>query len=252
MTFDRFRRMLLPMAAMLLSVPAVACAAVLQPVEAPAQATPAAEPPFRIAFLVVDGVYGTELTAPYDVLEHAARLVDRPVEVFTVSPDGGEVVTAEGLRLLPAHSFGDAPPADVLVVPSAEHSRDTDLDDQELVAWVAETGARAEHVLSLCWGAFVLARAGLLDGHAATTFPADYPRFAEAFPEVDLRVNVSFVHDRDAITSQGGTRSYEAAMYLVDHLFGRDVARRVGEGLLISWPPHHTQFVTTPESAGSR
>jgi transcriptional regulator GlxA family with amidase domain len=114
---------------------------------------------------------------------------------------------------------------------------------------VAETGARAEHVVSLCWGAFVLARAGLLDGHAATTFPADYARFAEAFPEVEVRVNVSFVHDGRAITSQGGVRSYEAALYLVDQLFGADVAGRVAQGLLIRWPAHHLDFVTTSATA---
>jgi transcriptional regulator GlxA family with amidase domain len=61
-------------------------------------------------------------------------------------------------------------------------------------------------------------------------------------------VNVSFVHDRRAITSQGGIRSYDAAIYLVDHLFGTEVARQVGEGLLVPWPPQHASFVTTPAS----
>lgn len=243
------RRLRLPATTFVLALPALACAAAGLPAAATPPETPAEEP-LRIAVLVVDGVYGTELTAPYDVLEHAAALVEREVRVFTVSPDGGEIVTAEGLRLLPHHGFADAPPADVLVVPSAEGSRDGDLADQALIAWVSETGARARQILSLCWGAFVLAEAGLLDGHAATTFPADYARFAEAFPQVDVRVNVSFVHDRAAITSQGGARSYEAALYLAERLFGTDVARRVGEGLLVSWPPHHASFLTTTDSAG--
>lgn len=239
------RRLRLPLAGLVLALPALACAAAALP---PAEAPAPGEPPLRVAFLVVDGVYGTELVAPYDVLEHAGRLAGSAVEIYTVSPDGGEVVTAEGLRIVPRHGFADAPPADVLVVPSAEGSRDADLADEAMIAWVAETGARSRHVLSLCWGAFVLARAGLLDGHAATTFPADYARFAETFPAVDVRVNVSFVHDREAITSQGGARSYEAALYLAERLFGIEVARRVGEGLLISWPPHHASFLTTTDS----
>ena len=249
MTTDLRHRPSLQAKTLLLVLPALACAAGALPPAPGTASDTAAEPPLRIAFLVVDGVYDTELMAPYDVLEHAAGMVQREVELYTVSPDGGEIVTAEGLRLVPHHGFADAPPADILVVPSAEGSRDGDLTDEATLAWVAETGARAEHVVSLCWGAFVLARAGLLDGHAATTFPADYARFAETFPAVDVRVNVSFVHDRRAITSQGGVRSYDAAMYLVDRLFGVDVARRVAQGLLIRWPSHHVDFVTTPATA---
>ncbi len=213
-----------------------ACAANAVDVVPPEQ--DAGEEPWTIAFLVVDGVYNTELVAPLDVLEHARHYDSaRAVEVLTVSPDGGPVTTAEGLRLQPDRSFESAGPIDVLVVPSARGSRDSDLENRELVEWVATAGGEARYVLSLCWGAFVLAEAGLLEGHALTTFPADYARFAERFPELDLRFNVSFVHDGARITSEGGVKSYDAAMYLADLLFGEDVAKAVGRGLLIPWPP---------------
>ncbi len=206
-------------------------------VEAPSQGGAAGR--WTAGFLIVDGVYNTELAAPYDVLEHARHHLPEGVEleVFTVSPDGAPIRTAEGLEIRPHHGFSTAPPIDILVVPSAEHSRDSDLENRELVDWVRTTGERARYVMSLCWGAFVLAEAGLLDGYASTTFPADYARFAEAFPGVDLRFNVSFVHDRGRLTSQGGVRSYDVAMYLVDLLYGEAVAARVGRGLLIDWPP---------------
>ena len=193
----------------------------------------------RAGFLVIDGVYNTELTAPYDVLEHT--LYHAPgtlgIEVFTVSPDGSAVTTAEGLRIQPDFSFEGAPPIDILVVPSAEGSRDRDLERKELIQWVAQAGDNAGAVLSLCWGAFVLAQAGLLDNEACTTFPSDYDTFSDRFPGLDLRVNVSFVHSGKAITSQGGARSFDAAMYLVDRLYGEQVAAGVGGGLLIPWPP---------------
>jgi transcriptional regulator GlxA family with amidase domain len=206
---------------------------------APAPAAEASQPSaLRAGFLIVDGVYNTELMAPYDVFEHTRHHApDGGIEVFTVSPDGEQIVSAEGLRIVPDFSFADAPPIDILVVPSAEGSRDADLENTALVEWVRDRGSRARYVVSLCWGAFVLAEAGLLDGHACTTFPSDYARFASAFPEADLRFNVSFVHDRGRFTSQGGARSYEVAMYVVDHLFGADVAAGVGGGLLIPWPP---------------
>ncbi len=188
---------------------------------------------------MVDGVYNTELAAPWDVFQHTVhhRAPEPGIEVFAVSPDGGPVTTAEGLRLLPDYGFDDVPEMDILVVPSTEGSRDRDLEDGRLVEWVRGAGGRARLVVSLCWGAFLLAEAGLLDGHACTTFPGDYGTFARAFPDHDLRVNVSFVHHRRALTSQGGARSYEAALYLVQLLYGEEVARGIGRGLLVPWPP---------------
>ncbi len=126
---------------------------------------------------------------------------------------------------------------DILVVPSAEGNMDRDLENRELIDWVRETGEQARYVMSLCDGAFVLAEAGLLDGHAVTTFPGDQDRFAETFPHLELEREPSFVHDGRALTSQGGAKSFDVAMYLVDHLYGEEVARRVGRGLIIDWPP---------------
>ena len=121
-----------------------------------------------------------------------------------------------------------------------------------MIEWVRETGADAEYVMSLCWGAFVLAEAGLLDDVACTTFPADYDTFVERFPEHDLRVNVSFVHSGRAITSQGGAQSFDAAMYLVDRLYGREVAQRIGRGLLIEWPPADLAYVSDRPATTTR
>ena len=193
--------------------------------------------PLTAAFLIVDGVYDTELTAPYDLLHHTRFHVQPGIEVFTVSPDGRPVKSFEGLEIAADHGFADAPPIDVLVVPSAEGSMDRDLDDDALISWVRSVGGRARYVVSLCDGAFVLAKAGLLDGHAVTTFPGDYDRFARMFPDLDLRVNVSFVHDGNVLTSEGGARSFDVAMHLIDYLYGEQVAAGVGQGMVIRWPP---------------
>ena len=195
--------------------------------------------PLRAGFLVVDGVYNSELMAPYDVFHHSPfHTGPLPgIEVFTVSPDGESVTTFEGLTLTPHYGFADVPEIDILVVPSAEGSMDRDLANREMMDWVRDTGEKARYVVSLCDGAFVLAAAGLLDGHVATTFPGDQDRFAEMFPQIDLRREPSFVHDGRTLTSQGGAKSYDVAMYLVDHLYGEEVARKVGRGLIIPWPP---------------
>lgn len=225
---------------------------------------PAAPPtlprrPLKAGFLLVDGVFNTELVAPFDVFEHTrAHGGARPaIEVLTISPDGEPVTTAEGLVVAADHSFADHPPLDLLVVASAVGSRDEDLEDEELISWVAHTGAGTRWVMSLCWGAYVLAEAGLLDGHAATTFPPDQQDLARRYPEVDVRVGASLVYqprayqppadgDREEIggsaeggvlTSAGGVESFPAALFLADHLYGEEVAAGLADGLLVPWPP---------------
>lgn len=193
--------------------------------------------PLRAGFLVVHGVYNSELMAPYDILQHTKFHTEPAIEVFTVSPMGEPVITFEGLTLTPHYGFDDHPEIDILVVPSAEGSMDADLRNRTMMEWVREVGGKASYVMSLCDGAFVLAEAGLLEGRSSTTFPGDQDQFAESFPELDLVRGVSFVHDGPAMTSQGGARSYDVAMYLVDHLYGEEVARGVGRGLVIDWPP---------------
>ena len=198
--------------------------------------------PLQAGFLVIDGVYDTELTAPLDILHHTVFHTDPGIEVFTVSPFGRPITTFEGLRLTPDYGFDNHPPIDVLVVPSAEHNMDSDLEDERLITWVRETGRKAIYVMSLCDGAFVLAKAGLLTGRHATTFPADQDRFAEMFPRVDLERDLSFVHDGPAITSVGGARSFDPALYLVDLLYGQQVAANVAKGLVLPWPPRAEPF----------
>lgn len=203
---------------------------------APTAASLPKDRPLSAAILLVDGVYNTELTAPYDVFQHTTYHARPGISVFTVSPDGRPVTTAEGLRLTPAYAFQNAPAPDILVIPGATGSMDRDLQNRTLIDWVRQAGGRARHVVALGDGAFVIAQAGLLDGAAATTFGDDYKRFAQMFPKVDLRINVSFVDAGKLLTSQGGARGYDVALHLTDKLYGPQVAKEIGHGLLIPWP----------------
>ncbi len=209
--------------------------------------------PANVAFLMLEGVYNTELMAPFDVIHHVTFHDKRPPRVFTVALTEKPVTTFEGLRITPDYTLESAPPIDVLVVPSAQNNMGSDLEDQRLIRWVAERGRKARHVISLCDGAFVLARAGLLDGIPATTFPGDQDRFQEMFPKVKLVRNVSFVDAGHALTSVGGARSYDVAMYFVEKVYGAEAAKGIGVGLVIDWDlskvPHQ---VATVSSDGDR
>jgi transcriptional regulator GlxA family with amidase domain len=191
--------------------------------------------PRSIAFLVLDGTVNTELVAPMDVLQHVVGRVEPAPDVFTVGLTRDPVRTAEGLRILPDYSIDDAPEIDILVVASSQESRGKDRRNEKLIAWLRTAGGKARHVVSLCWGAFLLAEAGLLDGGPATTFPTDYDLFAKDYPKIDVKRDISFVDAGKPLTSAGGAKSYELAMYLLENLYGTEVAQGIASGLLIDW-----------------
>jgi transcriptional regulator GlxA family with amidase domain len=202
--------------------------------------------PLNVGFLVVDRVYNSELMAPYDVFHHTIFHTKPGMKVFTVSLDGKTVTTFEGIRLQTDFSLANAPKIDVLVIPSAEHSMDSDLKNETLKKWVTKTAESAKYVVTLCDGAFVLANTGLLNGKSATTFPTDVARFKTMFPSVKTLENVSFVQDGKYLTSQGGAKSYDVAMYLVDELYGEKVAVGVGQGLVLKWKNPEIKFHRFP------
>ncbi|MEL6392574.1 MAG: DJ-1/PfpI family protein [Bacteroidota bacterium] len=193
---------------------------------------------YNVAFLIMDGVYNTELTAPYDIFQHTIfRDGIKAMNTFLVADTYEPVRSFEGIDLLPHYNYleDDLPKIDILVVPSAEHHLDTDLDNEVMIDFVRRVGKEAEFVTSHCDGAFVLAEAGLLDGRISTTFPSDIETMRERYPELDIREDLLFVHDGPVITSAGGAKSFEAALYLSEYLYGADIARSLARGLVIDW-----------------
>lgn len=186
-------------------------------------------------FLAINGVYNSELVAPYDILQHTIFHNKPGIKTFIVSPTKEPITTFEGIEITPHYSFEDCPAIDILIVPSAEHNMDTDLEDETLISFVKERGGKAQYVMSLCDGAFVLAKAGLLDGVKCTTFPKDIAKFRATFPHLDVYENLSFVHDGKAITSAGGAKSYDPALYLSELLYGKQKAINIASGLVIDW-----------------
>lgn len=193
---------------------------------------------YNVAFLIMDGTFNTELTAPYDIFQHTIfRKGIKPMNVFTVADTDDAIVSFEGMRILPDFNYlkDSLPKIDILVVPSAEHHLDTDLDNTVLIDFVKRVGAEAQFVTSHCDGAFVLAKAGLLEGKVSTTFPSDIDKMRTMFPDLDIRKEVLFVHDGNTITSAGGAKSFEAALYLCEYLYGPEIARSLAGGLVIDW-----------------
>ena len=202
---------------------------------------------YQVAFLIMDGVYNTELTAPYDVFHHTIfRDSIKPMSVFTVANTHQPITSFEGLNIIPDFNYlsDSLPTIDILVIPSAEHHLDSDLEDTVMLNFVKRVSHDAMFVTSHCDGAFILAKASLLNDVVCTTFPGDIPLMQSMFPHLDVRDSVLFVHDGKYITSAGGARSFEAALYLCELLYGTENANEIANGIVLDWPITHYPYLT--------
>ena len=193
---------------------------------------------YNVAFLIMDGTFNTEFTAPFDIFQHTIfRDNIKAMNVFTVAESLDPITTFEGVRILPDFSYNESnlPKIDILVIPSAQHHLDTDLENERLLDFVRKTSESAEFVTSHCDGAFVLAKSGVLNGIESTTFPGDIDKYKNMFPELKVHEAVYFVHHGKFITSAGGAKSFEAALYLTEYLYGKTVTESIAGGLVIDW-----------------
>jgi len=206
---------------------------------------------YNVGFLIMNGVFNTELTAPYDIFQHTKfRKGIKAMNVFCVADQDEPIITFEGMRIMPDYNYlkDSVPHIDILVVPSAEHHLDTDLENKNMIDWVKDVAASAEWVTSHCDGAFVLAKANLLNEVASTTFPSDIPKYKEMFPQLDVKDDVLFVHDGKFITSAGGAKSFEAALYLCEFLYGKEIAQSLAGGLVIDWELEKLKYFVADET----
>lgn len=201
--------------------------------------TPQIEPNrYNVAFLIMDGTFNTEFTAPFDIFQHTQyRKNIKAMNTFTVANTLEPITTFEGVRILPDYNYtnDELPRIDILVVPSAEHHLDSDLKDTVMINFVKNIDKDALFMTSHCDGAFVLAKAGVLSHAVSTTFPSDIGTYKKMFPRLKVKDSVLFVHDGKYITSAGGAKSFEAALYLCEYLYGKEITESLAAGLVIDW-----------------
>lgn len=193
---------------------------------------------YNVAFLIMNGTYNTEFTAPFDIFQHTKfRDNIKAMNTFTVANTLEAITTFEGVRILPDFDYTEdkLPTIDILVVPSAEHHMNKDLKDTTLINFIKKIDKNALYMTSHCDGAFPLAKSGVLDSVVSTTFPSDIEPYRKMFPNLMVKDSVLFVHDGKYITSAGGAKSFEAALYLCELLYGKDIAKSLAKGLVIDW-----------------
>ena len=200
-----------------------------------------------VAAIVLPGAALFELGVVCEVFGIDRRDTGGPTFEFTVcTPDPGPIPTRAGFDLAVQAGLEAAARADLVVVLPSEGV--AAVVPEPVLDALRAAGARGAWVLSLCTGAFVLARAGLLDGRRCTTHWMHSERLAAEFPAAIVDPSVLYVEDRGVVTSAGTAAGIDACLHLVRRELGAAAAAAIARRMVV--PPHRdggqSQFIATP------
>lgn len=172
-----------------------------------------------ICFYLQDGVEVLDFAGPMEVFAYAG------FRVFTVSRKKGPIVTQGILKIMPDYSIEDAPPADILAFFGGNAGGPS--KDEALLDWIRGRKTSTAYFFSVCTGAFIIGRAGILDNLTATTFHASIESLQKALPATKVLSNVRFVDNGKVITTAGISAGIDGALHLVAKLKGDELAWEV-------------------------
>src|SRR5256714_7215745 len=188
----------------------------------------------RIVVVVFGDVQALDVTGPTEVFSQAERSRPTPTyRIELVAPETGVVRTSSGLQLTADHTLdGSRTQIDTLIVAGGLGVQAA-ARDERLISWLRLAARRSRRVCSVCTGAFLLARAGLLDGRRATTHWASCDALARNYLSVSVEADPIFVRDGNVYTSAGVTAGIDLALALVEEDLGRQAALDVARSLVL-------------------
>jgi len=193
----------------------------------------------NVAILLYNGIEVLDFAGPAEVFQSAARFgakgEEQAFHLYTVSRGKAPIVSQGFIRVTPDYSIEDSPKPDILILPGGGSEEVT--DDAAWMQWIKTSGRDAEHVLTVCTGAFIAARAGLLDGLDATTWYNAIPALTREFPNIRVLPGRRFVDNGKMITTAGVSAGIDGSLHLVARLLGRYVADRTAEYMEYKWAP---------------
>ncbi|HET9232756.1 MAG TPA: DJ-1/PfpI family protein [Candidatus Eisenbacteria bacterium] len=192
----------------------------------------------NVAIVVYENAEPLDWTGPYEVYNDAAQAGEAnglpAFNVYIVSKTK-EPVNAQGLNVVPNYSIQDAPKPDIVIFPGGPASKIT--EDPEFFAWAKQAAIEAEIAQSVCTGAFVLGKAGLLDGLQVTTFHGSIDRLQEAYPKTTVHRGRRFIDSGHVVTTAGISAGIDGSLHVVARLLGRRAAESVAMYMEYAWSP---------------
>ena len=187
----------------------------------------------NVAILVHEGVELLDFAGPGEVFASANHR--SAFQVYTVAASAAEVVSQGFVTVKPQYTFANCPPPDVVILPGGR--TDIPLNDPAVISWIKQSSQKAEVVMSVCTGAFLLAKAGLLDGREATTHWSAIAALRQEAPKTTVRENRRFVDNGKVITAAGVSAGIDASLHVVDKLLGREAAEQTAHYMEYRWQP---------------
>lgn len=175
-----------------------------------------------MAFLLADGAVVIDFTGPWEVFQDVMipSRPDMPFHLYTVAETTKPIHTSGGMQIVPEYDLAHAPAPKVIVIPAQKEPSEAVLN------WIRQSSEKADVTLSVCTGAFVLAKTGLLSGKSATTYHGAFESFAAAFPDIQLKRGARFVENGHLATAGGLSSGIDLALRVVERYYGREVAQK--------------------------
>jgi putative intracellular protease/amidase/YHS domain-containing protein len=183
---------------------------------------PPAQGSIPVAFLISDGAVVIDFCGPWEVFRdvNIPGRQDHPFYLYTVAETTAPIRAGGGMKIVPDYTLANAPAPKVIVIPAqSEPSR-------AVLEWIRKSTKNTDVTMSVCTGAFVLAKTGLLSGKSATTFHAAFNTFAMQFPDIHLKRGARFVEDGNLASAGGLSSGIDLALRVVERYFGREIAQK--------------------------
>ncbi|TRN20182.1 DJ-1/PfpI family protein [Vibrio furnissii] len=187
----------------------------------------------NIAIYIYDEAEVLDFSGPFEVLSTAKRLADNDWRVFFVAQHDTLVSARGGYGVNPHYCFQNHPPIDVLIVVGGVHT--AELNKPEVVDWIRAVARDASEVASVCTGAFLLAKAGVVTDQSVTTHWEDIADLKAMFPALDVQAHVRWVRSGHITTSAGISAGIDMSLYLVSVLDSMALAERTANQMEYDW-----------------
>ena len=191
---------------------------------------------YSVAIYVYPNVEVLDFAGPFEVFTTASRVFLRqnlsgpaPFSVYTVARSLSPVTARAGLQVLPDHNLVTCPAPDLLLIPGGVV--DAEMAEPDLLEWIRTSSQNAKITASVCTGAFLLAKAGLLQGKSATTHWEDIADLRAQFPSLSVKEEVRWVDEGSIVTSAGIAAGIDMSLHLVSRLASKDLARLTAKQL---------------------
>ncbi|MDQ6939063.1 MAG: DJ-1/PfpI family protein [Verrucomicrobiota bacterium] len=173
-----------------------------------------------VAILISENLNVIDFSGPWGVFEsvNVPGATELPFHLFTVAETAEVVTSGSGLKLKPDHTFANVPEVKVIVIPAQKGS-------DAMIDWLRKNALKTDVTMSVCTGAFKLAKAGLLSGKPATTHHEFLDKLEKEYPDIQVKRGVRFVEGEKISTAGGLTSGTDLALRVVERYFGREIAQ---------------------------